>query len=112
MTFEFYLLNTSGSGSQYFLFFACLTVPWPYSQGLAKENTAAIGEDDFLSANPARGLTLTGYTGHGTTFAGWEIKYTVVCFAWSVAILFLICSPLPDKRCIFAILISVLWKTI
>ena len=32
---------------------------------------------------------MTGYTGHGTTFAGWEIKYTVVCFAWSVAILFL-----------------------
>lgn len=24
-----------------FLFLACLTVPWPYPQGLAKENTAA-----------------------------------------------------------------------
>jgi len=34
------------------VFFACLTVPWPYPQGLAKENTAATGEDDFLSANP------------------------------------------------------------
>jgi len=35
-----------------FLFLTCLTVPWPYPQGLAKENTAATGEDDFLSANP------------------------------------------------------------
>jgi len=52
MIIVFYLLNTSGSGSRYFLFFACLTVPWPYPQGLAKENTAATGEDDFLSANP------------------------------------------------------------
>lgn len=44
-----------------------------------------------------------GYKGHGTTFAGWEIKYTVVCFTWGMAIIVLICSPLPDKRCIFAI---------
>lgn len=46
---------------------------------------------------------MAGYTGHGTTFAGWEIKYTVVCFAWGMAIIFLICSPLTDKCCIFAI---------
>ena len=65
----------------------------------------------FFQPTP-QGPGLAAYAGHGTTFAGWEIKYTVVCFAWSVAILFLICSPLPDKRCIFAILISVLWKTI
>jgi hypothetical protein len=103
MTFEFYLLNTSGSGSRYFYFSPARLSRDRTRKVWRKKIPQPSGEDDFLSANPARGLTLTGYTGHGTTFAGWEIKYTVVCFAWSVAILFLICSPLPDKRCIFAI---------
>jgi len=103
MTFEFYLLNTSGSGSRYFYFSPARLSRDRTRKVWRKKIPQPSGEDDFLSANPARGLTLTGYTGHGTTFAGWEIKYTVVCFAWSVAILFLICSPLPDKWCIFVI---------
>ncbi len=101
MTFEFYLLNTSGSGSRYFYFSPARLSRDRTRKVWRKKIPQPSGEDDFLSANPARGLTLTGYTGHGTTFAGWEIKYTVVCFAWSVAILFLICSPLPDKDVFF-----------
>ena len=66
----FYLLNTSGSGSRYFLFLACLTVPWPYPQGLAKENTAAIGEDDFLSANPAGAWPCPGTLDTGLPLQG------------------------------------------
>ncbi len=52
MTFIFYLLNTPGSGSRYFLFLACLTVLCPYPARFGERKYRSPGEDDFLSANP------------------------------------------------------------
>ena len=61
-----------------FLFLACQTVPCLYPARFGERKYRSRGEDDFLSANPA-GADLAGYTGHGTTFAGWEIKYIASC---------------------------------
>jgi len=52
MTLAFYLLDTSGSGSRYFLFLACLTVPCPYPARFGEKKYRSPGEDDFLSADP------------------------------------------------------------
>ncbi|EDS13803.1 hypothetical protein BACSTE_02945 [Bacteroides stercoris ATCC 43183] len=41
MTFVFLSVKHVRLREPVFLFLACLTVPWPYPQGLAKENTAA-----------------------------------------------------------------------
>lgn len=61
MTFEFYLLNTSGSGSRYFYFSPARLSRDRTRKVWRKKIPQPSGEDDFLSANPARGLTLTGY---------------------------------------------------
>ncbi|WP_301813080.1 hypothetical protein [Bacteroides caecimuris] len=73
MTFAFYLLNTSGSGSRYFYFSPARLSRARIRQGLAKENTAAAARMIFFQPTP-KGPDLAGYTGHGATFAGWEIK--------------------------------------
>ena len=76
MTFVFYLLNTSGSGSRYFISRlpdSPVAVPARFGERKYRSEARMI----FFS-QPRRGLTLYGYTGHGTTFAGWEIKYAVV----------------------------------
>lgn len=73
MTFEFYLLNTSGSGSRYFISRLpdCpVIVPARFGERKYRSRQARM---IFFQPTP-QGPDLAGYTGHGATFAGWEIK--------------------------------------